>query len=81
MPDSIENKWTNIANKMLVGRKIVGTRYLTKAEKESLGWHSRPIVLILDDGTLIFPATDDEGNDGGALFTTNKQDPVIPLIK
>jgi len=35
---------------------------------EQMGWYSRPIVIHLDDGSMIFPSQDDEGNDGGALF-------------
>jgi hypothetical protein len=37
-------------------------------------------MLELDDGTVLFPASDDEGNDAGALFTANDKLPVIPTI-
>jgi hypothetical protein len=33
-----------------------------------MGWARRPLVIELDDGTLMFASRDDEGNDGGALF-------------
>ena len=41
---------------------------MSAAEAESMMWSYRPIVLELDNGALIFPAADDEGNNGGALF-------------
>ena len=60
--------WNSYGNKHLKGRKIVGVRWLSPEECEDMGWYSRPIVIQLDDGTLLFPSQDDEGNDGGALF-------------
>ena len=60
--------WTDYGKKHLVGRKIVGVRWLSEKECEAMDWHSRPIVLHLDDGTIVFPSMDDEGNDGGVLF-------------
>lgn len=74
------NHWTDVAKKMLLNRKIVGVRYLLDEEMESLGWDDRTIVLILDDGNMIFPSCDDEGNCAGALFTNHSDQPVIPVI-
>lgn len=71
-------KWANIAADQLLGRRIVGVRYMTIPEMQQHFWQSRALVLELDDGNLIFPAADDEGNDAGVLFTTNKTNPVIP---
>jgi hypothetical protein len=78
----IETHWTDYASKALVGRKIVKVRYLTDEEMEDMGWYSKPIVLQLDDDTLLFPSADDEGNDGGAIFFCNQEtsDGVIPVI-
>lgn len=59
---------TRRAGKMLVGRRIVGARYLTEEERLALGWRCSVLVIELDDGSLLFPSTDDEGNDGGAMF-------------
>jgi hypothetical protein len=70
--------WANIASDQLLGRRIVGVRYMTIPEMQVYFWQSRALVLELDDGNLIFPAADDEGNDAGVLFTTNKKNPVIP---
>lgn len=57
----------------LVGREIVEARKMTEAELEREGWatnhyHPAPPVLVLDDGTNLYPATDTEGNSPGALF-------------
>jgi len=68
---STEAFWDNQA-KGLVGKKIVDARYLTRTEAEGMGFHSRPIVLIMDDGSTYFPSKDDEGNDAGSLFGTDK---------
>lgn len=76
----IEDKWTKIASDQLLGKKIVAVRYISKEEMEEIGWCSRPIVFELDDGNLIFPSQDDEGNGAGSLFTTNKDNNVLPVI-
>lgn len=72
--------WSDKAEKLLVGRNIVGVRYLNDEEMQSLGWTYRAPVLILDDGALILPSSDDEGNEAGALFTTYDELPTIPVI-
>lgn len=72
--------WEDAAKKLLVGRKIVGVRYMTDKEASSYAWFSKPIVLVLDNGVAIFPSKDDEGNDGGALFTTDDKIDGIPVV-
>jgi hypothetical protein len=64
----------------LQGRKIVDARYMTQKEADQMGWYSRPLVLILDDGNLLYPSADDEGNDGGALFTNDKDNNGFPVL-
>lgn len=51
----------------LLGRRIASIRYMTDEEQKSLGWSQKAVVLILDDGSLLFPMADDEGNDAGAI--------------
>ena len=52
----------------LIGRKIIGIRWLTKEESDSLfGWYHQPITIMLDDGTQLIPQSDDEGNDAGVI--------------
>lgn len=78
----IKDYWLEKAAKVLVGRKIQSVGYLSKEECEDIGWFSRPIVITLDDGTIIFPVADDEGNDGGAIHYNKKGDNnyIIPVI-
>jgi len=79
-----EDKWTGIARQQMHGRKVTGVRYLTADEAKDLGWYYRCIVITLSakgkPDLLVYPSRDDEGNDAGALFTTDKLQPTIPLI-
>lgn len=54
-----------------VGKKIVDYRNMTAEEGISMGWDAweagGAVVLVLDDGTLIIPMRDYEGNGTGAL--------------
>ena len=72
--------WSDKVAAELVGKAIVAVRYLTEEEREELGWYDRSVVLQLDDGTLIWPSRDDEGNGAGALFTTIDEVPTVPVI-
>ena len=54
--------------KPLVGRTIVSVRYLDADEINRLGIKHHPVCLQLDDGALLWPMADDEGNDAGTLF-------------
>lgn len=72
--------WEQKAASVLVGRKIKAVRYLTQKEVESLGWYSRSVVIELDNGVLVWPSSDDEGNDAGALFTTDERADTLPVI-
>lgn len=73
----LNERWEAIANKILLGKRIVKIQWMSETEAdESFGWHKRPVVLILDDGTEIVPQMDDEGNDGGALLWINPKETV-----
>ena len=72
--------WNDIAGQLLVGRKIVKIEYMSKEEAEDFGWYSRPLCIQLDNGLWIYPTRDDEGNDGGALFTSDGRHPVLPVL-
>ena len=76
----IRKRWTEKCKKHLVGKKIVHVRYLNKKEMDDLGWEQIPLVIFFDDGGYMFPSQDDEGNDGGSLFTSFKDLSVIPVI-
>lgn len=77
----IETRWTLVAREQLLGKKIVAVRYMRPEEAAQMGWHSRPVVLMLEDETVIYAAADDEGNDGGALFTSNEAEPILPVLR
>jgi hypothetical protein len=70
----IETQWTDCAAKLLVGRTITKVSYMSKRISELSGLHSRPLVLTLDNGAILYPMRDDEGNDGGALEIVDQQD-------
>lgn len=62
----------------LEGRKIVEVRPMTKDELAELCWDDpweRSAVLVLDDGTKVFPSIDQEGNGPGCLFGVDDQGP------
>jgi hypothetical protein len=80
--ENIELQWTSYARTRLVGKKVKSVRYITQEEQEHMGWYNRPLVIEFDDGSLILPSRDDEGNDGGALFGQSKdgKDWTFPVI-
>ena len=73
--------WIDEAKKQLLNRKIVDVRYLTIEEMENLGWYERSVVMVLDDGNMIYPSQDDEGNGAGALFTCDPNQPTLPVLR
>ena len=73
-------QWTEVASSLLLNRKIVQVRYMNQSEADDMGWYSRPVAFLLDNGVWIFPSADDEGNNGGALFTTDRNNSVLPVI-
>ena len=79
--NEIETKWTKDISKVLVGRTIKKVRYLTQEEAEQMGWFSRSLAFLLDSGVWVYASADDEGNDGGALFTSDESMPVIPVLQ
>jgi len=58
----------------VVGQKIVNIRAMTDEEVESEGWQTNGMscitVLELENGDVLYPSSDDEGNSGGAIFGT-----------
>jgi hypothetical protein len=64
----VEQRWDETARKALMGRTIVGVSYMSRDEAEASYWSGRALVLQLDNGALLFPQSDDEGNNAGALY-------------
>lgn len=53
------------------------------SEDEALnvfGWNKRPVIITLDTGVQLVPMADDEGNDGGAICTTDEQYPLLGTL-
>jgi len=75
-------KWHELARKHLVGKKIVDVKWLSPKESERLyGWDQQPCEIHLDDGTILTPSSDDEGNDAGAFQTNITELPVLPTFR
>ena len=66
-------------NACLKGKVIKNVRYMTETEAHNFGWFSRPLVIFFTDGTYMYASADDEGNDGGAIFTNLKDHPILPV--
>lgn len=73
-------QWADKSAALLIGKTITGCRYLTEKEREGLGWSKRSLILILSDGTYLWPSADDEGNNAGSFFTTDAKLMTIPTI-
>lgn len=76
----LTKRWEAVASNLLLNRKIVGVRYMTATEADDHGWYSRCVVIKLDNGVLIYPSSDDEGNAAGALFTTDPNEQTLPVL-
>ena len=83
---NIRRYWNEKAFDFFVGKKIAMARYLTEKEmvnifgEEKYGSYRVPLALFFEDGSYTFPQMDDEGNDGGALATSSKKEPVMPVL-
>jgi len=75
--------WSERANKALAGKRIVGARYMTEEEVKAMGWGQSVLVIQLDDGSILYPSMDDEGNDGGSMFGQTKggEELGFPVIR
>ena len=82
MKKDLTKMWNKTANKLLLGKKIIKVEYMSSKEADKGMWYSRPVRIILDDGTNILPMSDDEGNDGGALWLGNKdREDILPVLR
>ena len=77
----IEKYWLGEAKKLLLHKRIVNVRYLTQEEADDMGWDDRSIAFQTHDGLWFFPSRDDEGNGGGALFTSEGGVGCLPVMR
>ena len=80
----LENYWTKLISKKLVGAKIIKVEYMSKKEVENSMWHKIPVCLLMEKSNgkrfWMYPCSDDGYNDGGALATTMKDLPCTPTL-
>jgi hypothetical protein len=69
-------KISDQATKIFKGKIIARIRYTTPAETED-EWVSTPFIEFTD-GSWIIASADDEGNHGGAFWTSHPVLDVIP---
>ena len=75
-------KWNELVTKNLVGKTIVKVKWLNPKETKRLfGWDQQPCEIHLNDGTILTPSADDEGNEAGAIFTNLEGLPTIPTFR
>lgn len=78
----LDKYWNVKARQTLLGKTIVSVNYMTSKDAEDMGWYKRPIMFQLNDGTICYLSMDDEGNDGGTLFLSDKdgKHDVLPVL-
>ena len=80
-PKECTKYWTEIAQNVLLGRKIVKVEYMRSKECNDYMWYKRPITFYLDDETRVIAMMDDEGNDGGVLTClTESKEEILPVL-
>jgi len=70
--------WSGDATKIFKGKTVAKIRYTAEDELEGLGWDISTPVIFFTDGSWILASSDDEGNYGGAFFTSSEKMSVIP---
>jgi|TARA_R110000751_G_scaffold60450_1_gene126179 hypothetical protein len=75
-----EAEWTEAITDKLVGKTIKSVSYMSEEIADDWGLYSRPITLLLSDGCKLIIMADDEGNDGGSIFTSYKDLETIPTL-
>ena len=78
--NNITIKWEEKCAELLVGKTIKSVRYLFTCEMKDLGWSKKSLVIFFTDGSYLFPSSDDEGNNAGALFTSFEGAEGIPTL-
>ena len=59
-----------------IGLKIREVRWMTPKEMEAMAWDQEGVVIVLEDGGVIFPSSDPEGNSIGALMVAQSGSPI-----
>tara|TARA_B100000459_G_C8585841_1_gene205494 strand:+ start:656 stop:910 length:255 start_codon:yes stop_codon:yes gene_type:complete len=84
MNTNTETRWTDLAKKHLLGCKIIKVEYMSEEVVEDMMWYKSPLCMLMENKKgekfWLYSSMDDEGNDGGALFTTIKGYETIPTL-
>jgi len=64
----------------IIGQKIVEVRPMTSEEKEDEGWEYGTVVIVLNNGVLLYSSSDEEGNDAGVMFGKKGDTPFVLRI-
>jgi hypothetical protein len=79
--DQFSDTWHKQANAKLVGKTITKVKWLDPdTAYQAFGWYFQPCEIHLNDGTILTPSKDDEGNDAGSIFTNIKDLPCLPVF-
>lgn len=79
--EELRADWSIEIGKHLIGRKIVKVRYMDEEEMENMGWYGSAVIIQLDDGHILWPSMDDEGNGPGAIFTNIEKMETLPVCR
>jgi len=71
--------WSGDATKIFKGKIIKRIEYLSDQEVKEMMWYNSAPIIVFTDGSWIMASKDDEGNDAGAMFTSNEKMSVIPV--
>ncbi len=75
-------EWTKKIKKHLVGKKIIDVKWMTPRDaRENFAWSHQACEIYLEDGIILTPSMDDEGNNAGAIFTNLVDLPTIPVSR
>lgn len=59
-----------------IGQRIIGIRKMSKAELDREGWdvdnYNETVVIVLENGIVLFASSDEEGNGPGCIFGYDK---------
>lgn len=73
--DDLVASWGRKAFLLLQGKKVRSAFYTQHSETGRYG-----LAITFVGGPTIFVMSDDEGNDAGSVFTSDKSVPVLPKI-
>lgn len=71
---TFKTHWTDKANEMLKGSKIIRCEYLSQEDCERELWYNSSLAILLEKNKnqfWIVLSQDDEMNDGGSLIVHN----------